>query len=116
TIQRGVADCMIVGGCGSDVAPGNIARLSLVEHLSRQDDPDRACRPFDIDRDGCILGEGAAAFVIEDYEFARRRGAEIYAEVVAVAGGSDGTGYRNEARGTGLVRSIDAVQPRATGF
>ena len=108
-VHRGVADCMIVGGCGSDVSPANIARLSLVEHLSRQGDPERACRPFDVDRDGGILGEGAAAFVIESYEFAHRRGAEMYAEVVAVAGGCDGAGYENGAAGTGLVRSIDAA-------
>lgn len=113
TVQRGAADCMIVGGCGCDVSPLNIARLSLFEHLSRQDDPDRACRPFDIDRDGCILGEGAAAFIVENYEFAHRRGAEIYAEVLAVAGGSDGAGRHNGSAGTGLIRSIDAVLKRS---
>jgi 3-oxoacyl-[acyl-carrier-protein] synthase II len=109
TIQRGSADCMIVGACGSDVHPLNIARMMLVENLSRRADPEKACRPFDIDRDGCIPGEGAAAFIIEDYDYARRRGAEIYAEVLAVAGGCDGRGYQNGAGGTGLVRSIDSV-------
>jgi 3-oxoacyl-[acyl-carrier-protein] synthase II len=121
TIQRGAADCMIVGACGSDVHPLNIARMMLEEHLSRRADPEKACRPFDIDRDGCIPGEGAAALIIEDYDFARRRGAEIYAEVLAAAGGCDGRGYQNGAGGTGLVRSIDAVLrksgllPRAIG-
>jgi 3-oxoacyl-[acyl-carrier-protein] synthase II len=91
------------------VSPANIARLSLLEPLSRQIDPERACRPFDIDRDGGILGEGAAAFVVENYEYAHQRGAEIYAEVVAVAGGCDGAGYHTGTGGTGLVRSIDAV-------
>src|SRR5204863_3695111 len=83
--------------------------MMLVENLSRRADPEKACRPFDIDRDGCIPGEGAAAFIIEDYDYARRRGAEIYAEVLAVAGGCDGRGYQNGAGGTGLVRSIDSV-------
>jgi 3-oxoacyl-[acyl-carrier-protein] synthase II len=109
SIQRGAADCMIVGGCGSDVTPGKFVRTALAENLSRQDDPDRACRPFDVDRDGCILGEGAAAFLVENYDYAHRRGAEIYAEVVAVAGGCDGAGYENTANGVGLVRSISAV-------
>jgi 3-oxoacyl-[acyl-carrier-protein] synthase II len=109
TIQRGAADCMIVGACGSDVHPVHIARLTLAENLSRRDDPSKASRPFDIDRDGSIPGEGAAAFVIEDFEFARRRGAQIYAEVLAVTGGCDGRGYRNGAGGTGLVRSITSA-------
>ena len=113
TIQRGVADCMIVGACGSDVHPVDIARLTLAENLSRRSDPEKACRPFDRDRDGCIPGEGAAAFVIEDYEFARRRGAPVYAEVLAVAGGCDGRGYQNGAGGTGLVRSITSVLKKA---
>jgi 3-oxoacyl-[acyl-carrier-protein] synthase II len=109
TIQRGAADCMIVGACGSDVHPVDIARLSLVDELSHRDDPEKACRPFDIDRNGGILGEGAAAFVIEDYGFARRRGADVYAEVLAVAGGCDGFGGQISAGGTGLVRSIASV-------
>ncbi len=113
TIQRGVADCMIVGACGSDVHPVDIARLTLAENLSRRSDPSKACRPFDMYRDGCIPGEGAAAFVVEDYEFARRRGAEIYAEVLAVAGGCDGRGYQNGAGGTGLVRSISWALQKA---
>jgi 3-oxoacyl-[acyl-carrier-protein] synthase II len=121
TIDRGAADCMIVGACGSDVHPVDIARLWLVENLSRHDDPARACRPFDIDRDGCIPGEGAAAFTVESYEFARRRGANIYAEVLAAAGGCDGRGFQNGAGGTGLVRAIQSavsqagIEPREIG-
>jgi 3-oxoacyl-[acyl-carrier-protein] synthase II len=113
TIQRGAADCMIVGACGSDLHPFNLARLSLVENLSRRTDPEKACRPFDFDRDGSIPGEGAAAFVIEEFEFARRRGAEVYAEVLAVAGGCDGRRYQNGAGGTGLVTSIAAALKKA---
>jgi 3-oxoacyl-[acyl-carrier-protein] synthase II len=112
-IQRGAADGMIVGACGSDVHPVDIARLSPVENLSSGDDPKTACRPFDIDRDGCIPGEGAAAFLVENYETAHRRGAEIYAEILAVAGGSDGRGFQNGAGGIGLVRAIQAALRRA---
>jgi len=114
TIQRGMADCMIVGACGSDIHPVDIARLNLYENLSRrEDDPTRACRPFDMNRDGCIVGEGAASFVIESYEFAKARGAEIYAEVLGVAAGCDGKGYLNGAGGTGLVRAIQAALRKA---
>ena len=120
-VRRGRADAMIVGACGSDIHPLDIARLHLTEHLSKQADPERACRPFDRDRDGCVLGEGAAAFVVEEYEHARRRGVEIFAEVLATAAGCDGRGYLNGAGGTGLVRSIEAaireagIQPKELG-
>lgn len=113
TIQRGSADCMIVGACGSDIHPVDIARLNLYENLSPQDDPTRACRPFDMDRDGCIVGEGAASFVLENYEHARARGADIYAEVLGVAAGCDGKGYLNGAGGTGLVRAIQSALRKA---
>lgn len=112
-IRRRVADCMIVGACGSDVQPVDITRLNLYDDLSHREDPQHACRPFDIDRDGCIPGEGAAAFIIEDYEFARKRGAEIYAEVIGMGAGCDGRGYLNGAGGTGLVRSIRVALQQA---
>lgn len=113
TIQRGAVDCMIVGACGSEIHPVDIARLSLFDDLSRRDDPSSACRPFDMNRDGCIVGEGSATFILEEYEFARRRGAEIYAEVVSVAAGCDGSGYANGSSGTGLVRAIQAALRKA---
>lgn len=113
TIERGAADAMIVGGCGSEVQPLDIVRLALIDSLSHSDDPERACRPFDLDRDGCVPGEGAAAFIVENYEFARRRGAGIYAEVLAATGGCDGHGYENGAGGTGLVRAVQAALKRS---
>lgn len=112
-IQRGVVDCMIVGACGSNVHPVDVARLTLTDSLSREDDPELACRPFDINRDGCIIGEGAAAFIVENYEFARARGAGIYAEILGVAGGCDGSGILNGAAGMGLVRAIEAAMRKA---
>jgi 3-oxoacyl-[acyl-carrier-protein] synthase II len=103
-IERGAADCMVVGACSSSIHPVDIARLNLFEALSRRDDnPDRACRPFDFERDGTIVGEGAASFLVEDYDHAIARGADIYAEVLGVGAGCDGTGYSNGAGGTGLV-------------
>lgn len=108
-IQRGAADCMIVGACGSSIDPVDLQKLGLFEGLSLDDDPTRACRPFDFRRNGTIVGEGAGAFVIEDYHHAVARGADIYAEVLSVGAGCDGTGYQNGAGGTGLVRAMQAV-------
>lgn len=114
TIERGAADVMIVGACGSNVDPVDIARMNLCETLShREDDPTRACRPFDRNRDGCIVGEGAATFVLEEYEHARARGADIYAEVIGLGAGCDGTGHANGAGGTGLVRAMQKSLQRA---
>jgi len=112
-IRRGVADQMIVGACGSELNPHDVARLSLGPDLTRHADPTRCHGPFDLFRDGWVLGEGAAAFVIESYESAVRRGAEIYAEVLGVAGGADGAGAENARQGIGLVRAISAAMRQA---
>ncbi len=109
-IQRGAADCMIVGASSSNIHPVDIAKLSLFDGLSRRtDEPQRACRPFDFDRDGTIVGEGAAAFVVERYSFALRRRAKIYADILGVAAGCDGTGLLEGSGGTGLVRAIESA-------
>ncbi|MFQ5733914.1 MAG: beta-ketoacyl-[acyl-carrier-protein] synthase family protein [Planctomycetaceae bacterium] len=113
TIRRGAADCMIVGACSSNIHPVDITKLSLFEGLSTDDDPNSACRPFDFRRNGTIVGEGAATFVVERYRHAVNRGADIYAEVLAVGAGCDGTGYENGAGGTGLVRAIDSTLQRS---
>lgn len=113
TIERGAADVMIVGSCSSMTDPLDIARLNLFESLSRrEDDPHRACRPFDRDRDGSVVGEGSAVFVLEEYEHARRRGADIYAELLGVGSGCDGRDI-NLGGGAGLVRSIQAALRRS---
>lgn len=81
-LQRGEADIMVTGGCEAAVIPLGVASFAAMHALSRRnDDPAHACRPFDKNRDGFIMGEGAAALVLEDYEHARARGATIYAEV-----------------------------------
>lgn len=113
-IERDAADAMIVGACGSNISPVDITKLSLYEGLShRKDDPRRACRPFDLERDGTVVGEGAASFIVERYEHAIARGAEIYAEVIGFGSGCDGAGYNNGSGGRGIARSIAGALKRA---
>ena len=81
-IQRGEADVMLAGGCEAAVIPVGVGAFAAMHALSRRNnDPTHACRPFDKDRDGFIMGEGSAALVLEEYEHAKARGARIYAEV-----------------------------------
>src|SRR5215207_8624963 len=82
-IQRGDADVMICGGAESAITPMSVAGFAAMRALStRNDDPTHASRPFERDRDGFIIGEGAGLMILEELEFARARGAKIYAEVV----------------------------------
>src|SRR5437588_186796 len=82
-IARGDADAMMCGGAESAITPMSVAGFAAMRALStRNDDPARASRPFERDRDGFIIGEGAGIFILEELEFARARGARIYAEVV----------------------------------
>ena len=109
-IEADRADCMIVGACSSNIHPVDIAKFHSFEGLSRRsDDPTRACRPFDFEREGAVVGEGAASFMVESYEHAVARGANIYAEILGTGAGCDGFGVANEAAGLGLVRAMEAA-------
>ena len=89
-IRRGAADAMIAGGAEAAVCAMGIGGFGALRALStRNDDPARASRPFDRDRDGFVLGEGAGIIVLEELEFARRRGAPIYAEMVGYGMSAD---------------------------
>ncbi|MEM9354276.1 MAG: beta-ketoacyl-[acyl-carrier-protein] synthase family protein [Planctomycetota bacterium] len=82
-IRRGEADAMISGGAHSMIHPFGVTGFNLLTALSeRNDEPQRASRPFDMHRDGFVLGEGAAIVVLEEYEHARARGAHIYGEIL----------------------------------
>ena len=89
-IQRGEADVMIVGGTESTICSTTVAGFAAAKALSRRnDEPEKASRPFDKDRDGFVIGEGAGVLIIEELEHARARGARIYAEVIGYAMNSD---------------------------
>jgi 3-oxoacyl-[acyl-carrier-protein] synthase II len=108
-LSRDQADFFLVGGGDSKINPLSLARQCLFTPLSRRnDEPTRASRPFDRQRDGAVLGEGAGVLVVEDLEHARRRGAQIYAEVVGF-----GAAFDRGRTGSGIARALRAALAEA---
>ena len=114
-IKRGDADAMIAGGSEAAITPMSVGGFAAMRAMStRNDAPDHACRPFDRDRDGFIIGEGSGIVILEEREFALRRGARIYAEVVGY--GMSGDAYHITAPtedGSGAVRVMDMALRKA---
>ncbi|MCC6539479.1 MAG: beta-ketoacyl-ACP synthase II [Bryobacterales bacterium] len=129
-IQRGDADAMICGGSEAAVTPLSVGGFAALRALStNNDNPTTACRPWDRDRDGFVVGEGAGVLILEELEFAQRRGAKIMAEVIGygmtgdayhiTSGSEDGDGIirvmRRALKDAGLPpESIDYINAHAT--
>src|SRR5262249_12163615 len=114
-IRRGDATIMVAGGSEAAITPMGVGGFAAMRALStRNDHPTKASRPFDKDRDGFIIGEGAGIVILEELESARRRGAPIYAEIVGY--GLSGDAYHLTAQpadANGAVRSMKMALRKA---
>ena len=107
-IQRGLADVMIAGGAEAAICPMGVGGFNAMKALSKRNDaPEKASRPFDKERDGFVIGEGAGTLVLEELEHAKNRGAKIYAELVGFGATADAHHITQPAPGgEGAVRSM----------
>src|SRR5260370_6688022 len=114
-IKRGDAKAMIAGSAEASITSMTVAAFASMHATSRRnDEPERASRPFDNERDGFVLGEGAGVMVLEELEQARARGAHIYAEVLGYAATSDAHHVTEPAPGgAGLARALRRALKKA---
>jgi 3-oxoacyl-[acyl-carrier-protein] synthase II len=114
-IRIGEATVMVTGGSEAPITPASVGGFSSLKAMStRNDDPLHASRPFDVDRDGFVIGEGAGALVLEEYEHAKARGAHIYGEIVGASMTADA--YHITAthpEGTGAARAMQKALAQA---
>ncbi|MFZ0518356.1 MAG: beta-ketoacyl-ACP synthase II [Acidobacteriaceae bacterium] len=107
-IERGDADVMFAGGSEAAITPMGVGGFAAMRALStRNDDPKHACRPFDNDRDGFVIGEGAGILILEDLEYAKARGAKILAEIIGYGMSADAYHMSSMApEGEGCARAM----------
>ncbi len=123
-IKRGDVDVVICGGAEACLAPLAFAGFNVMGALStHNDDPAKACRPFDATRDGMVMGEGAGVLVLENAEHARARGAKIYGELVGYGTSADASHFAApDAEGEGIGRAMQwalkraRLEPRAVDY
>ena len=112
-IQLGQVEAMICGGAEAGITPLMVGAFGAMRCLStRNDCPEQACRPWDRDRDGFVMGEGAGVLILEEMEYAKRRGANILAEMIGYAATSDAYHFTSPPQdGNGALRSMrNAIQ------
>ncbi|MFI5264151.1 MAG: beta-ketoacyl-ACP synthase II [Candidatus Kapaibacterium sp.] len=107
-IQRGLTDVMVAGGAEAAICPMGVGGFNAMKALSKRNDtPEKASRPFDKDRDGFVIGEGAGSLILEELEHAKNRGAKIYAELTGFGSTADAHHITQPAPGgEGAVRSM----------
>lgn len=113
-IQYNDADIMIAGGTESAICPTGVAGFTALTALSLNEDPMKASRPFDKDRDGFVMGEGAGVVILEELEHAKARGAKIYAEVVGYGSTGDAYHITSPAEdGAGAAKAMELAMEEA---
>jgi 3-oxoacyl-[acyl-carrier-protein] synthase II len=114
-VKRGDADVMLAGGAEACITPLTMGAFCQIKAVSeRNDDPERACRPFDVDRDGFVMGEGSVMFVLEDMEFARQRGATVLAELIGYGASADMHHFTApHPEGAGAIRAMRRALSKA---